>query len=227
MAIEAERERTQMKDEYSMRDERVAGKGPDREVGELTTEKPVEHLTSQRLDALLWGSESPAEAAHLQTCVACREEFESLRLNMRELRAALVGVAAEQRRMAVMPAPAHRTRRAMWAVWSMAAAAALLCVCAPLSYYSRGGSRPAAMERSSVAVSMPAAHASARVRFASDAPVTVSMSVKSSTKISDVQLMSDIEQDLSSSVPQAMLPLTVRDSGQSPAGTRANGKENE
>lgn len=225
-----------MKDDHRMRDERVAGsagdgrvrdgKRPDRDVRELTGEGSAGHLTSEGLDALLWGSESPAEAAHLEACLACREEFEALRLSMRELQAAVVGVAAERRRMAVMPAPAQRTRRAMWAVWSMAAAAALLCVCGPL-YTSRGGSGHLAVERPAAAVHLPAAPASAAVGLAPDTPVTVSASAESSTKISDAQLMSDIEQDLSSSVPQAMLPLTVRDSAQSPAGTRANAKENE
>jgi hypothetical protein len=45
--------------------------------------------------------------------------------------------------------------------------------------------------------------------------------------VSDEQLMSDIQQDLSSSVPQAMLPLTAKDESVSATDATSNSKENE
>jgi hypothetical protein len=45
--------------------------------------------------------------------------------------------------------------------------------------------------------------------------------------VSDEQLMSDIQQDLSASVPQAMLPLTAKDASASTTGSTSNPKENE
>ena len=45
--------------------------------------------------------------------------------------------------------------------------------------------------------------------------------------VSDEQLMSDIQQDLSSSVPQEMLPLTAKDASASATGSTASSKENE
>jgi hypothetical protein len=45
--------------------------------------------------------------------------------------------------------------------------------------------------------------------------------------VSDEQLMSDIQQDLSSSVPQEMLPLTTKDASTAAKGSTSNLKENE
>ncbi|MFP5233349.1 MAG: anti-sigma factor family protein [Acidobacteriota bacterium] len=185
------------------------------------------HLNSEALDRLLSGAESPLESDHLQVCSACREEFEQLRQTMSQLQAAVIGAAAEHRRRAVMPAPVHRTWRSMWALWAVTAASALLCVFGSL-FYSNGRSLPFGVERPPAASQKTSARSSAVVvSVASSSQAAVSTPARSSEQMSDAQLMSDIEQDLNSSVPQAMLPLAVRDSPQSPAGTTSNTKENE
>jgi anti-sigma factor RsiW len=191
-------------------------------------EEQRQHLNSQAFDLLLSGAESPLESAHLQVCSACREEFEELRQTMSQLRTAAISVAAEQRRLAVMLAPAHRTWRSMWALWGLTAASALLCVFGSL-FYPNGGSLPFVTQRPPVNAHKIATRSSAVVvSVASDSQAMVPVSARSTSgQISDAQLMSDIEQDLDSSVPQAMLPLAVRDAPQSVAGATSNAKENE
>ncbi|MGA7158924.1 MAG: hypothetical protein WBY53_18915 [Acidobacteriaceae bacterium] len=160
------------------------------------------HLTSEEMDALLIESESRDDSEsrerweHLRACTACAEEFESLRAAVSDLRGAVVGSAELHRRAAVMPAPAHRTRAAMW---SLVAATALLCVAGPVVLH----------------------HKTAHVA------VVVVPKAAVQAPISDEQLMSDIQQDLSASVPQAMLPLTAKDASGSGTDAAANAKENE
>ncbi len=212
-----------MKDNRLIRKEDMAT-----QQSQMNTEAPARHLSSEEFDALLAGTQSSAQAAHLQACPACRAELESLRQMLARLRAAAIGAAAEHRRLAVMPSPAHRTQGAMWRLWGLTAAAALLCVAGPLFYASRGAI-PFATERPPVADHNPAPRTAAVAVSAAPATreTTVAAPAQVSGQMSDAQLMSDIEQDLSSSVPQAMLPLTVRDAPQSPAGTTSNAKENE
>ncbi len=192
-------------------------------------EEQWQHLNSEAFDLLLSGAESPLESAHLQVCSACREEFEELRQTMSQLRTAAIGAAAEQRRLAMMPAPAHRTWRSMWALWGLTAASALLCVFGSL-YYPNGRSLPFVTQRPPVNAHKIGSRSSVVVvaSVASNSQAMVSAPARSASgQISDAQLMSDIEQDLDSSVPQAMLPLAVRDAPQSVAGATSNAKENE
>jgi hypothetical protein len=155
-----------------------------------------EHLTIEQMEALLSNPETQEGLQHLQVCGACAEEFESLRAVVSDLRAAVIGSSEVHRRVAVMPAPAQRTPRAMW---SLVAATVLLCVAVPMVLHQR----PAHV----AVVKAPAPQVQAAV--------------------SDEQLMSDVEQDLSSSVPQEMLPLTVKDASAGAAGSTSNAKENE
>lgn len=155
-----------------------------------------DHLTSEEMDALLMNAETRERPQHLRVCGACSEEFESLRATMSELRTAVIASAEKHRRMAVMPAPVHRTPRAMW---SLVAAAVLLCVAGPVVLHHK----PAHV----AVVQMP--------------------KPQTQVAVSDEQLMSDIQQDLSSSVPQAMLPLTAKDASASATGSTSNVKENE
>ncbi len=198
-----------------------------RQEGEFGAEEQQPHLSSEAFDLLLSGADSPLHSAHLQVCSACREEFEELRRTMSQLQAALIGAAAEHRRRAMMPAPAHRTWRSMWVLWGLTAASALLCVFGSM-FYSNGRPLPFAAERPPVTGQKPAPRSTAVMgSVASISQATVSAPPRPSEQMSDAQLMSDIEQDLNSSVPQAMLPLAVRDAPQSLAGTTSNSKENE
>jgi anti-sigma factor RsiW len=154
------------------------------------------HLTSEQMDALLAHPETPEGSQHLEVCAACSAELESLQAVMTDLRAAVIGSAGEHRRLAVMPAPAQRTPRAMW---SLVAATALLCVAGPILMHTRP------------------AHVA----------VVQAPQPQVQGAVSDEQLMSDIQQDLSSSVPQAMLPLTAKDASVSATDATSNVKENE
>lgn len=153
-----------------------------------------DHLSSEEMDGLLMDAEARERSQHLRACGACSEEFESLRASLGELRAAVIASAEKHRRVAVMPAPVHRTPRAMW---SLVAAAVLLCVAGPVVLH----------------------HKPAHVAVVPKPQVQVA--------VSDEQLMSDIQQDLSSSVPQEMLPLTTKDASASATGSTSNSKENE
>jgi hypothetical protein len=153
------------------------------------------HLTSEEMDALLMDAEARERSQHLRVCGACAEEFESLQETVSELRVAVIAAAERHRRVAVMPSPAHRTPRAMW---SLVAAAVLLCVAGPVVLHHRP------VHVAVVQIAKP------QVQVA----------------VSDEQLMSDIQQDLSSSVSQEMLPA-VKDAAASATGSISSLKENE
>ena len=155
-----------------------------------------DHLTIEQMEALLSHPEMHARPQHLQVCGACAEEFESLRAVVSDLRGAVITASAVHRQRAVMPAPAHRTPRAMW---SLVAAAALLCVAGPIALHPRPAHVPV------VQVAAPQVQAA----------------------VSDEQLMSDVQQDLGSSVPQGLLPLTTKDASDGVAGSTSSTKENE
>jgi anti-sigma factor RsiW len=155
-----------------------------------------DHLTVEQMEALLSHPEMQERSHHLQACGACAEEFESLRAVVSDLRGAVIAASAVHRQLAVMPAPAHRTPRAMW---SLVAAAALLCLAGPLALHQRPVLVPV--------VQRPAAQVQAAV--------------------SDEQLMSDVQEDLGSSVPQGLLPLTAKNASDGTAGSTSSTKENE
>ena len=101
----------------------------DAEFEKEGTEMNNDHMTSEQMEALLSNPETQERSRHLQDVGTCSDELESLRAVVSDLRAAVIGSAAEHRRLAVMPAPAQRTPRAMW---SLVAATALLCVAGPI-----------------------------------------------------------------------------------------------
>ncbi len=154
------------------------------------------HLTAVEMEALLSHPEMREGSQHLKECGECREEFESLHAVIGDLRAAVVAASEVHRRLAVMPEAARRTPRALW---SLVAAAALLCAAAPIALHHK----PA-----HVVVVQPAAR-------------------QVQTTVSDDQLMSDVQQDLSSSVPQSLLPLTAKDTSTEARGSTTSSKENE
>ena len=95
-----------------------------------------------------------------------------------------------------MPAPEQRTPRALW---SLVAAAGLLCVAGPVVLHQRP------------------AHV----------PVVQRAAPQVEAAVSDEQLMSDVQADLGSSVPQSLLPLTTKDASDGGAVSTSNTKENE
>jgi hypothetical protein len=155
-----------------------------------------EHLTVEEMEALLSNPEMRERSQHLQVCGQCLEEVESLHAVMSDLRAAVVASSEVQRRLAVMPKPAHRTP---FALWSTVAAAVILCAAAPIALH----------------------HKPAHV-------AVVQASVQQAqAAVSDDQLMSDVQEDLSSSVPQGLLPLTAKDAPTGTTGATSSSKENE
>jgi hypothetical protein len=85
------------------------------------------------------------------------------------------------------------------AMWSLVAATALLCVAGPVVLHQRTGHVPVASVKT----------------------------VAAQGAVSDEQLMSDIQEDLGSNVPQAMLPLTAKDATAGASGSNMNTRENE
>jgi anti-sigma factor RsiW len=154
------------------------------------------HLTVEQMEALLSNPELRERSQHLQQCERCLEELESLHALMGDMRAAVIASSEVHRRLAVMPELSHRTPRALW---SLVAAAALLCAAAPIALHHK----PA-----HVAVVQP--------------PV-----LQVEAAVSDDQLMSDVQEDLSSSVPQGLLPLTAKDAPTEATGATSSLKENE
>ncbi len=155
-----------------------------------------DHLTVEEMEALLMHPEMREGSQHLQVCGPCSEDFDSLQAVIGDLRAAVIASSNVHRRLAVMPEPAHRTPRALW---SLVAAAALLCAAAPIALHHK----PA-----HVAIVQP--------------PVK-----QVHATVSDDQLMSDVQQDLSSSVPQGLLPLTANDTSTEATRATPSSKENE
>jgi hypothetical protein len=119
----------------------------------------------------------------------------------------LRAVVSDLRGAVIAASEVHRQRAVMpaaahrtpRAMWSLVAAVALLCVAGPIALHQRLAHFPVAQ------VSAPQVQAA----------------------VSDEQLMSDVQEDLSSSVPQVMLPLTAKDASDGAAGSTSNLKENE
>jgi hypothetical protein len=93
----------------------------------------------------------------------------------------------------------ERAYRTPRALWRLVAAAALLCAAAPVALH----------------------HKPAHVA------VVQSPVLQAQAAVSDDQLMSDVQQDLSSSVPQGLLPLTANDAPTQSTRSISSSKENE
>ena len=91
----------------------------------------------------------------------------------------------------------ERAHRTPRALWRLVAAAALVCAAAPIALH----------------------HKPAHVAVVQTPTKQVQATV------SDDQLMSDVQQDLSSSVPQGLLPLTVSDPSTEATGATTSSKE--
>jgi hypothetical protein len=117
----------------------------------------------------------------------------------------LLAAVSDLRVAVIASAEGHRrlavipAQRTPRAMWGLVAAAALLCVAGPIVLHQKP------------------AHVA----------VVQTPQPQVQGAVSDEQLMSDIQQDLSSSVPQAMLPLAAKDASESTTGSTSNSKENE
>lgn len=155
-----------------------------------------EHLTIEQMEALLWHPETQHLPQHLRECGECSAELESLLATITDLRASLVASSERHRRLVMIPAPTHRTPRALW---SLVTATVLLCAAGPIPLHHKP---------THVAVVPLRAHSA-------------------QASVSDEQLMSDIQQDLSTSVPPEIIPLTAKDATTEATGSTYSSKENE
>jgi hypothetical protein len=141
-----------------------------------------DHLTSEQMEALVLDAKGDASA---------REGAEHLRdcamcsTELESLRMAMSDlratvIASSERHRRLAMMPAPE-RRTPRLMWALASAVLLICTAVPLALHTRV------------------------------APVAVVRAPKSPVQgtVSDEQLMSDIQEDLSSPVPQSMLPLAA------------------
>jgi len=151
----------------------------------------VGHLTSEQMEALLMQPESIDRSQHLAHCDRCMAEFESLHAMIGDLRTAVAGYAGQHHRATALPVMSYASPRPMWGL-AMAAGAALICVTSSIVLHER------------------AAHV---------APVIVSQQQAEGAD-SDEQMMSNVQDDLSASVPQPMLPLASTNATDSTSGVK-------
>jgi hypothetical protein len=154
-----------------------------------------QHLTSEEMEALLMEPEPGDRSPHLAQCELCTEEFESLEATIGELRTAMTASALQHNRVAAMPVMSNTRPRMMW---GLAAAAALICGASSMVLH--------------------------RVPSKMDAGNLPQQQAKAAVSDSDAQLLSNVEDDLSASVPGPMLPLASTKSADTSTNTA---KENE
>jgi len=157
-----------------------------------------DHLTSEEMEALLMEPESMDRSTHLAQCELCMEEFESLHATIADLRVAVKASASQQYRLGALEVRFDGRPRMMW---GLVVAAALICVTGPLVLHSR-----------------PSDTDDARVSQAQ---------VQATVSESDAQLLSNVEDDVSASVPSAMLPLASTDTANLNGVSTSVSKENE
>jgi hypothetical protein len=153
-----------------------------------------DHLTSAQLDHLLFDSlsgDNEATDPHLRDCELCRAELASMRSTFGSLRSGATLAAARYQRLAAAP---HRdAQRSAWPVrliGSLAAAAVVLAISLPVALRHPAPAHPNIAQTSQAA---PATDAHMASNFSSN--------------LSDEQLLTTVQGDLSASVPDSMLPL--------------------
>jgi hypothetical protein len=158
------------------------------------------HLTSQEMEALLMEPKSGNRQPHLANCESCMDELESFQAAIADFRSAATASARQQYRAAAIPTGSYARPRMMW---SMVAAAVLICTAEPILLHRT-------LNHADV-VTVPQQQAQGTV---SDAG-------------SDAQLLSNVQDDLSASVPGPMLPLASTDTTSSTSASTNVAKENE
>ena len=170
------------------------------------------HLSEDQMGALLTGDPAPAATAHLAACTRCSKEFTSLKAALGNYREAVIpfAEAASQRarfrasRLASTSVTPQRACGWGFAGWAVTAAAALALVGTSVGGY-----------RSHTAASVaPVAITSGTSGSASD--------VGTSGQADDERLLSDINQDLATSLPPSLAPLNA--SSSAPANTSATAR---
>jgi len=141
-----------------------------------------DHLTSAQLEPLLFDLE--ATNPHLRDCELCRAELASLRSTFGSLRSGATLAAARHQRVAV--ATPHRSARPVRLIGSLAAAAIVLAVSLPVALLHPSPAHPNVAQAPQTA---PAADSNM------------------ASNLSDEQLLTTVQGDLSASVPDSMLPL--------------------
>jgi len=147
--------------------------------------QPVRHLTNEQFDALLL---APAtDHPHLRSCEFCANQLAVLRSSIGDLRVTSIAAADRHHRAA---AHAQRTRQRSRMLprltWAATAIAGVLFISLPFVSRFRTPKAP---------VQNPVAVAAVQTPRAAD------------SNLSDAQLLSSIQNDLSATVPDPLLPL--------------------
>lgn len=167
------------------------------------------HLSEDQMGALLTGDPAPAATAHLAACTRCSKEFTSLKAALGNYREAVIpfAEAASQRarfrasRLASTSVTPQRACGWGFAGWAVTAVAALALVGT-----SVGGFRSH--------TTLPVTPVAVTSGSASD--------VGTSGQADDERLLSDINQDLATSLPPSLAPLNA--SSSAPANTSATAR---
>jgi hypothetical protein len=126
----------------------------------------ISHLDDEQVSAALDGEATPGEAAHLETCEACRARLDAFRDVSREVGTPVPSdLIARETAIAAAMAPAPARRRPPVATWLAAAAAAVVALAVAVPLLTSSSSRKA-----STALSSPASNPVAR--GAASAPAT-------------------------------------------------------
>jgi len=153
----------------------------------MNTQAKHPHLTTSQLDALLFAPEASAADDHLRTCTTCAAELASLRETLTTLRSAATATAAHQHALAARNAhQAARSQRPIRLIGSFAAATLALAIGLPIALHRTPPAHPA---------------------VSNNAPQPAQAAATNFSSISDDQLLSSVQSDLSASVPDPMLPL--------------------
>jgi hypothetical protein len=151
--------------------------------------QPVRHLTNEQFDALLLSH--TADHPHLRSCDECATQLADLRSSIAGLRTTSVAAADRHYRRAVAAQTSRqRSRLQPRLTWAATALAGVLFISLPFVAKFRPATAPPAR---------PPAPAT---------PVALHVADTSTVAdISDDQLLSNIQSDLSASVPSPLLPL--------------------
>jgi hypothetical protein len=136
------------------------------------------HLSSEELERAMAGQAEPRALEHVAGCEACAAEIASFQRMFGELRESATEMATEQRRMAVVARPAKRA-----GVWGYATAAVVFVAVG----------LPVAMHHPAVKTPVVAGPANGAEGDAAS--------------VSDAELMTNVQNDLSSNVPEPMRAL--------------------
>jgi anti-sigma factor RsiW len=150
------------------------------------------HLTTAELDQMLFEAASATRNEHLATCPACIAELASLRSTFTTLRSTTTAASAQHQQLAARSARNSRTRLPVRLgtrlVGSFAAAAIALAIGLPIALHRTATTHPSVVATAHHPQATPA-------------------DTFTPSHLSDEQLLTSVQGDLSASVPEPMLPL--------------------